>query len=103
MRAIAGFGADEATAVRRTAELPRRQAGGDANTLPAVPLLAVWEPIGHRPPMPRINDVPYTPAPVSNIPENVLQQIEQIDEMMRKKNGDRIWEFVVQSAGGTGS
>jgi hypothetical protein len=59
-----------------------------------------WTPIEHRPPLKRIVDAPYTPAPVDPRPQHVQQQIDQMTEMMRKNTGERIWEHVVQTAKG---
>jgi hypothetical protein len=62
--------------------------------------MSEWTPIGHRPPLPRIVDAPYTPAPEDPRPEHVRQQIEQMTEMMRRKSAEAIWGHVVQTAKG---
>lgn len=58
-------------------------------------------PISHRPPMPRVETSPrYTPAPWDGLPDHVRDQIEHMQQMIRNKEGERLWELVVQSARG---
>ncbi len=93
-------GADEATARERTAELPRGQAEGSA-VPSAGPLLAAWEPCDHRPPLPRIDTAPrYTPPPADTIPAHVREQIDNMHDLMRKREGERIWGITVDIAKG---
>lgn len=58
-----------------------------------------WEPIEHRPPMPRIETSPrYTPAPVEMIPDHVRQQIDHMHDIMRAKEAERVWQTVIDAA-----
>lgn len=59
-----------------------------------------WTPIDHRPPLPRIETRPKRTEPPRLVPEHVQQQIDQINEMMRLKEGERVWGHVVDVAKG---
>lgn len=55
------------------------------------------EPIAHTPPLKRIDNVP-PPTPIP--PVNALELMaEHAAESWRKREGDRIWDLVRQSAG----
>jgi hypothetical protein len=61
-----------------------------------------WLPTGHRPPLPRIETRPvYTPAPIDALPGDVRQQIENIERIARIKEGERVWQQVVETARST--
>lgn len=58
-----------------------------------------WAPIGHCPPMPRIETSPrYTPAPPEMIPDYLRQQIESLQELTRAIEAARIWQTVIDAA-----
>lgn len=60
----------------------------------------IWIPVGHRPPLPRIETAPqYTPAP-HIIPEHLQVQIEHAQRMDRLAVGERIWRHIVDVATG---
>ncbi len=61
-----------------------------------------YDPIGHRPPRPRIETAPqYTPAPDDGVPDHLRIQLEHCEKMARQLKAERVWACVVQSAGGT--
>jgi len=61
-----------------------------------------WEPIDHRPPLPRIETSPsYTPAPSSDVPEHIQVQIDHMEQIMRAKEGERLWGHIVDVVRGT--
>lgn len=58
-----------------------------------------WIPTGHRPPLPRIETRPsYTPAPIDMVPDHLRQQMDHMDKMARIKEGERVWQQVVETA-----
>jgi len=58
------------------------------------------EPIGNRPPRPRIETAPqYTPAQ-ELMPHHLQIQIDHVENIERKLRGERIWQIVRQTAEG---
>ncbi|TAL43817.1 MAG: hypothetical protein EPN91_05530 [Salinibacterium sp.] len=61
----------------------------------------LWQPIDHRPPLPRIETSPsYTPAP-QLLPEHIEQQFKIAEDIRRKREGDRLWGHIVDVVKGT--
>lgn len=68
-------------------------------SLNAVMSCGDWIPVDHRPPLPRIETAPqYTPAPLPLIPEHIQVQIDHAHDMQRRREGERIWELIVEAS-----
>lgn len=60
-----------------------------------------WLPIGHRPPLPRIETAPrYTPAPPNPLGKEIDEQFDRMHEAVRRREGERIWQHVIEIAKG---
>jgi hypothetical protein len=60
-----------------------------------------WTPCGHRPPRPPIELHPTRHEPPQLIPGHIRQQLDHMQEMMRAKEGERIWGHIVDVAKGS--